>query len=114
HWTCTHECQSREPWKAGCRRSGTRVVSSGPVTRWPGDQGYGVVTTERAMRLQAATSAGGGRGAMVHYYTRGVSADENEAFYYVAQGDGRYAPTRHAQGAWQETEQHMAPVAGLL
>ena len=51
---------------------------------------------------------------MVHYYTRGVSADENEAFYYVAQGDGRYAPTRHAQGAWQETEQHMAPVAGLL
>ncbi len=43
-----------------------------------------------------------------------MSADENQDFYYVAQGKGRYAPTLRAQGAWQETEQHMAPVAGLL
>lgn len=34
--------------------------------------------------------------------------------YYVALGDGRYRPTEHAQGAWQPTEQHMAPVSGLL
>lgn len=34
--------------------------------------------------------------------------------YYVARGDDRYQPTIHAQGAWRETEQHMAPVSGLL
>lgn len=34
--------------------------------------------------------------------------------YYVDLGDQRYRPTVHAQGAWRDTEQHMAPVAGLL
>lgn len=34
--------------------------------------------------------------------------------YYTSLGDGRYAPTIHAQGAWNEHEQHMAPVSGLL
>lgn len=34
--------------------------------------------------------------------------------YYVPLGDGRYRPTVHAQGAWRDTEQHMAPVSGLL
>ncbi|MGD8150759.1 thioesterase family protein [Ornithinimicrobium sp. Y1694] len=34
--------------------------------------------------------------------------------YYIAQGDGRYHPTEHAQGAWQPEEQHMAPMSGLL
>lgn len=38
----------------------------------------------------------------------------DEDHYYVALGDGRYRPTEHAQGAWQPTEQHMAPVSGLL
>jgi hypothetical protein len=38
----------------------------------------------------------------------------DEDHYYVALGDGRYRPTLHAQGAWQEHEQHMAPVSGLL
>lgn len=38
----------------------------------------------------------------------------DEDHYYVALGDGRYRPTVHAQGAWQPTEQHMAPVSGLL
>lgn len=34
--------------------------------------------------------------------------------YYVDLGDHRYRPTVHVQGAWRDTEQHMAPVAGLL
>ncbi|SOC56870.1 thioesterase family protein [Ornithinimicrobium cerasi] len=38
----------------------------------------------------------------------------DEDHYYVALGEGRYRPTVHAQGAWQATEQHMAPVSGLL
>ncbi|MGO0577349.1 thioesterase family protein [Ornithinimicrobium panacihumi] len=38
----------------------------------------------------------------------------DEDHYYVALGDGRYEPTRHAQGAWQPTEQHMAPASGLV
>lgn len=32
----------------------------------------------------------------------------------MSRGDGRYESTIHAQGAWNEHEQHMAPVAGLL
>ena len=40
--------------------------------------------------------------------------DADSDAYYVALGDGRYAPTLHAQGAWREDEQHMAPVAGVL
>ena len=68
--------------------------------------GLGQRATRVSHRLPSARKAaasGGGRGAMVHYYTRRVSADENQAFYYVAQGKGRYAPTLRAQGAWQET-----------
>ncbi len=34
--------------------------------------------------------------------------------FYRTVGDNRFEPSVHAQGAWQETEQHMAPVAGLL
>lgn len=34
--------------------------------------------------------------------------------YYESLGNGRYAPTIHAQGAWNDHEQHMAPVSGLL
>lgn len=34
--------------------------------------------------------------------------------YYQPLGDGVYQPTIHTQGAWQETEQHMAPASGLL
>lgn len=34
--------------------------------------------------------------------------------YFTALGDGRYAPTELTQGAWQEDEQHVAPVIGLL
>lgn len=36
------------------------------------------------------------------------------ASYYRSVGAGRFEPSSHVQGAWQETEQHMAPVAGLL
>jgi len=34
--------------------------------------------------------------------------------YYLPLGDGVYQPTVHAQGAWSEHEQHMAPASGLL
>lgn len=34
--------------------------------------------------------------------------------YFTALGEGRYAPTALTQGAWQEDEQHVAPVIGLL
>lgn len=34
--------------------------------------------------------------------------------YYRHLGGGRYESTVHAQGAWNDHEQHMAPVAGLL
>lgn len=34
--------------------------------------------------------------------------------YYRSLGDGRYQPTIHSQGAWNEHEQHMAPVSALL
>lgn len=34
--------------------------------------------------------------------------------YYRRLGDDRYAPTVHVQGAWNDHEQHMAPVSGLL
>lgn len=44
--------------------------------------------------------------------SRSMARDEDH--YYVALGDGRYAPTMHAQGAWSDLEQHMAVVTGLL
>lgn len=34
--------------------------------------------------------------------------------YYRDLGSGRFASTRHAQGAWREDEQHMAPATGVL
>lgn len=34
--------------------------------------------------------------------------------YYVPVSPGLYRPTIHVQGAWQETEQHMAPISGLI
>ncbi|MEO6942177.1 MAG: thioesterase family protein [Terrimesophilobacter sp.] len=34
--------------------------------------------------------------------------------YYVDLGSGRFRATRHAQGAWNEHEQHMGPVSGIL
>lgn len=34
--------------------------------------------------------------------------------YYLPLGDGVFRPTIHAQGAWSEHEQHMAPASGLL
>lgn len=40
--------------------------------------------------------------------------DRKTDAYYRALGDGRYRPTIHTQGAWRATEQHMAPVGGLL
>ncbi len=42
------------------------------------------------------------------------SLDAVSGSYYQPAGDGRYQPTLHTQGAWQEHEQHMAPVSGLL
>jgi hypothetical protein len=35
-------------------------------------------------------------------------------FYYQDLGGGRFRSTVHAQGAWNEHEQHMAPASGLL
>jgi hypothetical protein len=37
-----------------------------------------------------------------------------ELFYYEHVGDDRYRPSPHVLGAWNDDEQHMAPVAGLL
>lgn len=34
--------------------------------------------------------------------------------YWLAKGDGLYEPTIHAQGAWNEGEQHLAASAGLI
>ena len=39
---------------------------------------------------------------------------ETGEHYFTALGEGRYAPTRHTQGAWQDDEQHVGPVVGLL
>ncbi len=40
--------------------------------------------------------------------------DEDPLAYYVPVSPGVYRPTIHVQGAWQETEQHMAPISGLI
>ena len=34
--------------------------------------------------------------------------------FYRSLGDGRYAPTVHAQGAWREDEQHMGAPSALI
>ncbi len=38
---------------------------------------------------------------------------ESDAYYRPVE-TGLFQPTVHVQGAWQDTEQHMAPVSGLL
>jgi hypothetical protein len=38
----------------------------------------------------------------------------SDLFHYERVGVDRYRPTGHVQGAWNEHEQHMSPVAGLL
>jgi Thioesterase-like superfamily len=35
-------------------------------------------------------------------------------FYYEVLGEGRFRSTIHAQGAWNEHEQHMAPASGIM
>ncbi|WP_346924868.1 thioesterase family protein [uncultured Arthrobacter sp.] len=35
-------------------------------------------------------------------------------FYYEVLGGGRFRSTLHAQGAWNEHEQHMAPASGIM
>lgn len=40
--------------------------------------------------------------------------DATPLAYYVPVRPGVYQPTIHVQGAWQETEQHMAPISGLI
>jgi hypothetical protein len=34
--------------------------------------------------------------------------------YYLRLPDGRYQPTLHVQGVWNDHEQHMGPVSGLI
>lgn len=34
--------------------------------------------------------------------------------YYVDDGQGKFRSTIHAQGAWNEHEQHMAPASGIM
>jgi Thioesterase-like superfamily len=34
--------------------------------------------------------------------------------YYIPLPDGRFQPTEHVQGAWNDHEQHMGPVSGLV
>jgi hypothetical protein len=43
-----------------------------------------------------------------------VSLPTDSEHYYRPLGQGVYQPTVHAQGAWSEREQHMAPASGLL
>ncbi|MCA4131310.1 thioesterase family protein [Arthrobacter sp. M4] len=35
-------------------------------------------------------------------------------FYYEALGGGKFRSTIHAQGAWNDIEQHMAPASGIM
>ena len=34
--------------------------------------------------------------------------------YYVRAGEGRYRPTEHTGGAWNDAEQHFSPLGGLI
>lgn len=43
-----------------------------------------------------------------------MSHDAEPAAYYRRIDANTFVPTRHAQGAWQETEQHMAPISALI
>ncbi|WP_246136306.1 thioesterase family protein [Leekyejoonella antrihumi] len=40
--------------------------------------------------------------------------DPDSNSYYRPLGNGRYLPTLHVQGAWNDHEQHMSPVGGLI
>jgi hypothetical protein len=44
--------------------------------------------------------------------SRGPSSEPSS--YYRRISETTFEPTRHAQGAWRETEQHMGPASGLL
>lgn len=46
--------------------------------------------------------------------TTPVPLDPDCDAYYQPMPDGTFQPTLHAQGSWQEIEQHMAPVSGLI
>lgn len=39
---------------------------------------------------------------------------DDDLFYYRRTGAGVYQPTIHVQGAWNDHEQHMAPISGLI
>lgn len=43
----------------------------------------------------------------------GVATGEGGAFFEAA-GDGSYQPTPHVSGAWNEAEQHISPMNGLV
>jgi hypothetical protein len=43
-----------------------------------------------------------------------VATRELADAYYVPLPDGRFQPTNHVQGAWNDHEQHMGPVSGLI
>ena len=40
--------------------------------------------------------------------------DPDSSAFYRRIDERTFAPTLHAQGAWREDEQHMAPVSGIL
>jgi hypothetical protein len=46
--------------------------------------------------------------------TRNLPELAQGTFYYQSLGAGRFRSTIHAQGAWNEHEQHMSPAAGLM
>ncbi|MET3718687.1 thioesterase family protein [Arthrobacter sp. UYEF21] len=46
--------------------------------------------------------------------TKELPALAHGPFYYQSLGGDRFRSTIHAQGAWNEHEQHMAPAAGLM
>ncbi|MDO5628216.1 MAG: thioesterase family protein [Mobilicoccus sp.] len=43
-----------------------------------------------------------------------LGLDADSPSYYRRLDEHTYQPTLHTQGAWQPTEQHMAPVSGLM
>jgi hypothetical protein len=44
----------------------------------------------------------------------GSAGGEYPDAYYVRLGENRFISTLHAQGAWQDGEQHLAPASGLM
>lgn len=49
-----------------------------------------------------------------HPVTTPTALDPDSDSYYRPLGDGSYMPTLHVQGAWNDHEQHMSPVGGLI